>query len=234
MSNSLNDIKNSFEKYLYLYTRLSILEGNYDEQYLRSKVVEIATRNRNFIDEFSKIIIKHLNTDEAKFRCRVFDIIDLILKDPTSGKDYVSKLSGNLYKAFKECFTWSDFGDRVLLFKIYYTWKYLIPHDIFKKMGEDNKIDYFKIMFIKQYPGKIEKYDEYNEKNKFNFLKNNNNINGNNRFEQASNKSIKITINPNAFNNSNNNNNNIKNSINQINNKKLIIIFFGIEQTPLF
>ena len=227
MSNSFNDIKNLFEKYICLYTGITKLEKNYDEQYLRDRIVEIATRNRNFIDEFSKIIIGHLNRDDTKFKCRLFDIIDLLFKEPPTAKDYISKLSGHLYKSFKECFTWSEFEDRVLLFKIFYTWVYLIPHEIFKKIKEDNKIDDFKDMFIKKFPGKIEKYDDYNEKIRLNLLnsKNNNNANANSRHEQTSKKDIKINLN--KFNNSNsnstNNNNNLKNNINQINNKKIII-----------
>ena len=225
MSNSFNDIKNSFEKYICYYTGLIIPEKNYDEQYLRAKIVEIAIRNRNFIDEFSKIIIGHLNKDDTKFKCRLFDIIDLLFKEQPTAKDYISKLSGHLYKSFKECFTWSEFEDRVLLFKIFYTWIYLIPHEIFKKIKEDNKIDDFKEMFIKKFPGKIEKYDEYNEKIRFNLLnsKNNNNASGNNRHEQTSKKEIKINLNKSNNSNNTNNNNSHKNNTNQVNNKTIII-----------
>ena len=198
MSNSLIDIKNSFEKYIRFYTGLED-QKNYDEQSLRIKIVEIATRNRNYIDEFSKIIIGHLNKDDTKYKCRLFDIIDLLFKEPPTAKEYINKLSGHLYKSFKECFTWSEFEDRVLLFKIFYTWVYLIPHDIFKKIKDDNKIDDFKEMFIKKYPGKIEKYNEYNEKIRLNLLnsKNNNNASGNNRHEPTSKKDIKINLNDN-------------------------------------
>ena len=225
MSNSFNDIKNSFEKYICLYTGITKLEKNYDEQYLRSKIVEIAIRNRNFIDEFSKIIIGHLNKDDTKFKCRLFDIIDLLFKEQPTAKDYISKLSGHLYNSFKECFTWSEFEDRVLLFKIFYTWIYLIPHEIFKKIKEDNKIDDFKEMFIKKFPGKIEKYDEYNEKIRLNLLnsKNNNNASGNNRHEQTSKKEIKINLNKPSNSNNTNNNNSHKNNTNQVNNKTIII-----------
>ena len=224
MSNSLIDIKNSFEKYIRFYTGLED-QKNYDEQSLRIKIVEIATRNRNYIDEFSKIIIGHLNKDDTKYKCRLFDIIDLLFKEPPTAKEYINKLSGHLYKSFKECFTWSEFEDRVLLFKIFYTWVYLIPHDIFKKIKDDNKIDDFKEMFIKKYPGKIEKYNEYNEKIRLNLLnsKNNNNASGNNRHEPTSKKDIKINLN--KFNNLNsaNNNNSHKSNTNQVDNKKIII-----------
>ena len=225
MSNSFNDIKSSFGKYICYYTGLIIPEKNYDEQYLRSKIVEIAIRNRNYIDDFSKIIIGHLNKDDTKFKCRLFDIIDLLFKEQPTAKDYISKLSGHLYKSFKECFTWSEFEDRVLLFKIFYTWIYLIPHEIFKKIKEDNKIDDFKEMFIKKFPGKIEKYDEYNEKIRLNLLnsKNNNNASGNNRHEQTSKKEIKINLNKVNNSNNTNNNNSHKNNTNQVNNKKIII-----------
>ena len=202
-------------------------EKNYEEQYLRGRIVDIAIRNRNYTEEFSKIIIGHLNKDDTVYKCRLFDIIDLLLKEPPTGKDYINKLSGHLYLSFKECFTWSEFEDRVLLFKIFYTWKYLIPPDIFKKIREDNKIDDFKEMFIKKYPGKIEKYDEYNEKNRLSLLNSRNNNNNNTpvnvRHEQASHKDIKINLN--KFNNSNNisNNNTHKNNPNPAVNKKIII-----------
>ena len=227
MSISFNDIKNSFEKYICLYTGIMKSEKNYEEQYLRGRIVDIAIRNRNYTEEFSKIIIGHLNKDDTVYKCRLFDIIDLLLKEPPTGKDYINKLSGHLYLSFKECFTWSEFEDRVLLFKIFYTWKYLIPPDIFKKIREDNKIDDFKEMFIKKYPGKIEKYDEYNEKNRLSLLNSRNNNNNNTpvnvRHEQASHKDIKINLN--KFNNSNNisNNNTHKNNPNPAVNKKIII-----------
>ena len=46
-----------------------------------------------------------------------------------------------------------NFDDRVLLFKIFYTWKYVIPSDLYTLISNENKIDDFKAIFVKKFPG---------------------------------------------------------------------------------
>ena len=69
----------------------------------------------------------------------------------------------------------SDFNERILLFKIFYTWKYIVPKNVLDKIKNDLKLDDFRKIFIKTNPGKIEKYDDYNKKMKLKMESKNNN-----------------------------------------------------------
>jgi hypothetical protein len=55
------------------------------------------------------------------------------------------------------------------LFKIFYTWKYIIPNDLYELIKNDQKLDDFKAIFMKKYPGKIKKYDDYNDNMRLTF-----------------------------------------------------------------
>ena len=159
----LEEIMNSFNKYINIYVGLLIPENNnYDEAYLLSRIGDIALKNRIYSKELCNIIIEHLNKDEIQYKIKLFNIIDSLFK--SVGKDYINKICSHLFVSFKQCFTRSDFNERILLFKIFYTWKYLVPKNILDNIGNTLKLDEFKKTFIKNYPGKIEKYDDYNNK----------------------------------------------------------------------
>ena len=163
MSMQLEEIMNSFNKYINIYVGLLIPENNnYDEAYLLSRIGDIALKNRIYSKELCNIIIEHLNKDEIQYKIKLFNIIDSLFK--SVGKDYINKICSHLFVSFKQCFTRSDFNERILLFKIFYTWKYLVPKNILDNIGNTLKLDEFKKTFIKNYPGKIEKYDDYNNK----------------------------------------------------------------------
>ena len=223
---SSQDIKNSFNKYISLYEGLIILENNYDESYLIQRIMEIATKNKEYTNDFYKIIITHLKNDGIKHKLKLFNIIDSLFKSDV-GEYYIDKLNKYIYENFKECFTMSDLEDRILLFKIFYTWKYLLPRNLLEKINEDLRLDEFKKMFMKLYPGKIEKYDQYNENmrlkcekkknNKNNIMNNTNNNNINDTtFNSSRNNNINYQKNINI---KDNNNNNISKKI-MINNTK--------------
>jgi hypothetical protein len=184
MSMQLEEIMNSFNKYINIYVGLLIPENNnYDEAYLLSRIGDIALKNRIYSNELCNIIIEHLNKDEIQYKIKLFNIIDSLFK--SVGKDYINKICNHLFVSFKQCFTRSDFNERILLFKIFYTWKYLVPKTVLDNIGNALKLDEFKKTFIKNYPGKIEKYDDYNNKMRLKIesmnndkeIMNNNNIN---------------------------------------------------------
>ena len=120
--------------------------------------------NSNYID-FSKIIEAHLSKDDTKLKIRLFHILDAIFKSEL-GELYLKELAKHIYKNFKECYTMGDFEERVLLFKIFYTWKYVIPKDLYKLIEKETKIDDFKEIFMKKFPGGINKYDDWNNNNR--------------------------------------------------------------------
>ena len=127
MSITVQDIKNSFNKYIRIYIGLENQE--YDANIIRNKILKIAIDCKNYYVELSKIIIEHLEKDDTSNKIRLFDIIDSLFKSDTG--NYVEQLNKYLYDNFKECYMISDFEDRFLLFKILYTWKYIVP----KKIG---------------------------------------------------------------------------------------------------
>ena len=177
MSRQLEEIMNSFNKYISIYVGLVIPENsNYDESFILSRIIDIALKNKFYCNELCNIIIEHLNCDEIRYKLKLFNIIDSLFK--SVGKDYIDKLCKYLFVSFKECFTMSDFNDRILLFKIFYTWKYLVPKSILDIIRNDLKLDEFKEIFIKTNPGKIEKYDDFNKNMKLKIESMNNN-NGN-------------------------------------------------------
>ena len=174
MTTQLGEIINSFNKYINIYVGYLIPENNnYDESYLLSRIVDIALKNKPYTNELCKIIIEYLNNDNIKFKIKLFNIIDSLFK--SVGKDYIDKLYKYLFKSFKECFTMSDFNERILLFKIFYTLKYIVPKNVLDKIKNDLKLDDFRKIFIKTNPGKIEKYDDYNKKMKLKMESKNNN-----------------------------------------------------------
>ena len=60
----LEEIMNSFNKYINIYVGLLIPENNnYDEAYLLSRIGDIALKNRIYSKELCNIIIEHLNKD---------------------------------------------------------------------------------------------------------------------------------------------------------------------------
>ena len=202
---SSHDIKNSFNKYISIYEGLIILENNYDESYLIPRIMEIATNNKEYTNDFCKIIITHLKNDGIKNKLKLFNIIDSLFKSDV-GESYINKLNKYIHENFKECFTMSDLEDRILLFKIFYTWKYLLPSNLLEKISEDSRLDEFKKMFMKKYPGKIERYDQYNENMRLtkekkknggvgviNNTNNNNNINDNNNLSKNNNNNNDIS-----------------------------------------
>ena len=163
MSNQLEKIKEDFNNLIKLYTGEIIINNpNIDPLFdIMNKIVEY----RNNGIEFCKIIKEHLINDDTKFKIRLFHIIDRAFKSDV-GELYINYLSEYLYENFKECFNIGDFEERVLLFKIFYTWKYIIPSDLYEFIKTEQKLDDFKDVFMKKFPGKIQKYDDYNDQMK--------------------------------------------------------------------
>ena len=160
MSNQLEKIKIEFNNLIRIYQGVLVIENpNRD---ILKEIMNIALEYRNNYMDFCKIIKEHFIKDDTKIKIRLFNIIDSLFKSDV-GDLYINQIKNNLYENFKECFTVGDFDERVLLFKIFYTWKYIIPNDIYELIKTEEKLDDFKItIFMKKFPGKIKKYDDYN------------------------------------------------------------------------
>ena len=159
MSNQLEKIKIEFNNLIRIYQGVLVIENpNRD---ILKEIMNITLEYRNNYMDFCKIIKEHFIKDDTKIKIRLFNIIDSLFKSDV-GDLYINQIKNNLYENFKECFTVGDFDERVLLFKIFYTWKYIIPNDLYELIKTEEKLDDFKIIFMKKFPGKIKKYDDYN------------------------------------------------------------------------
>ena len=159
MSNQLEKIKIEFNNLIRIYQ--GVLEIENPNRDILKEIMNITLEYRNNYMDFCKIIKEHFIKDDTKIKIRLFDIIDSLFKSDV-GDLYINQIKNNLYENFKECFTVGDFDERVLLFKIFYTWKYIIPNDLYELIKTEEKLDDFKIIFMKKFPGKIKKYDDYN------------------------------------------------------------------------
>ena len=154
MSNKLERIKTEFDNLIKIYQKTLQLD-------VLKEIKDIILKYRNNYIDLCKIIKEHFIKDDTKIKIRLFNIIDSLFKSDV-GDLYINQIKNNLYENFKECFTVGDFDERVLLFKIFYTWKYIIPNDLYELIKTEEKLDDFKIIFMKKFPGKIKKYDDYN------------------------------------------------------------------------
>ena len=159
MSNQLEKIKIEFNNLIRIYQ--GVLEIENPNRDILKEIMNITLEYRNNYMDFCKIIKEHFIKDDTKIKIRLFNIIDSLFKSDV-GDLYINQIKNNLYENFKECFTVGDFDERVLLFKIFYTWKYIIPNDLYELIKTEEKLDDFKIIFMKKFPGKIKKYDDYN------------------------------------------------------------------------
>ena len=179
---SVENINKKFNKLINIYQGVIPPENNMMDPL--KELIALAIEHGNNYLNFCSIIIQHLKGDDTRIKSVLFNIIDSLFKRDEIGELYVRQLSSHLYTYFKECFTVGDFEERVLLFKIFYTWKYIIPKNIFELIYKEEKLDDFAKVFEKYYPGKLNKYDIYNENIKIklqNNISNNININAINK-----------------------------------------------------
>ena len=198
---SVQIIKNLFNEYIEIYTGSKIPKMNIDESLIH-KIIDIAKDNTEHYIELSKIIIEHLEKDDVIYKIRLFYIIDSLFKNV--GKYYIKSLSKILYKPFEQCFNYADLENKVLLFRIFYTWKYLVPSDIFEKINKGLNFDVFKQLIMNDYGEKIKACDEYNEAQR---LKNEKNIKhdlNNKKDKNVSGQNINQKITINSINNEDN------------------------------
>ena len=128
MSNQLEKAKNEFNRLILLYQ--GVIENNANINVF-IEIMNIISRFSDNYKDFCEIIKEHLKNDDIPFKTKLFHIIDYLFKSDLR-EFYINELSQYLYDSFHECYIVGDFDDRVLLFKIFYTWKYLIPKEIYE------------------------------------------------------------------------------------------------------
>ena len=170
MSLNLQEIKSAFDKNIYLYIG-SEFKNDFNEDNIRNKILKIAFDNKKYYIELSKIIIEHLKNDKINYKIKLFDIIDILFKNDVG--NYVEQLKNYLFDNFKDCFFRSNKIDRIILFKIYYTWKYIVPKSITEKIRIELNMDYFKEKCMRDYPEEMKGCEEINENFRRKILKKN-------------------------------------------------------------
>ena len=115
MSNKLERIKTEFDNLIKIYQKTLQLDA-------LKKINDIILQYRNNYIDLCKIIKEHFTKDDTKSKIKLFDIVDSLFKSDVK-ELYINQLQEYLHDNFKECFTIGDFNERVLLFKIFYTWK---------------------------------------------------------------------------------------------------------------
>ena len=172
MTSSLEEAKNLFNRLIRCYVGLD--NNNINENQIRTNIIKIAYDNRANYKEFAKIIIYHLEKDKTQYKIRLFDLIDILFKNHVG--NYVEQLMNYLPSNFQECYQMCDFQDRFLLYRIFYTWKYIVPKEITKKIKDDLKLDDFKEYCKKNltdFDAHMKSCEEYNENLKKAILKKN-------------------------------------------------------------
>ena len=251
MSNQLEEAKNEFNRLIQIYQGVITYNGNIE---ILPEIIKIILKFKNNYKDFCRIIKEHLKNDNSLLKINLFPIIDCLFKSDLR-ELYINELSKYLYNSFHECYNVGDFDHRVLLFKIFYTWKYLIPKEIYELIKKEEKLEAFQEIFENKYPGKLAQYDEYNKKFKKddserpkiipskNFKEdnelNNNNNNQNISIKQPKNKikkllSKKLKSSHKKSENENNSNKKLKINPNNINNPTNIALnqalLFNIEK----
>lgn len=139
-----------------------------DEKKIIKEITQFALEYKMLFKEFSKIIIDaFLREKYSEPKLRLLNIIDSLMK---TIEEYIYYFSDYLYDFMKAAYTKSDINQKKHLFRIIYTWRYLLDSQIFNKIWSHLNLDEMNTYFQENYPTVIKKYDEYNfkmkEKNK--------------------------------------------------------------------
>ena len=156
-------MSNPIEKKIEFNTLINIMiaKGSFEELPFLTKIV--SEYKDNYLD-FCDVLEEHLTNDNDNSKIILFPIIDSIFKSEV-GKLYIDKIcSQDLINSFEACFNIAAKVDKILLFKIFYSWKYLIPNKVYETLRSDLKLDEFKKEVEKDKPGTIAKYKEYRKK----------------------------------------------------------------------
>ena len=139
-----------------------LFDHTQDETKLISQLTKFAEDNKSVYHEIVNIIFKRFQSEHQQGnKLKILNVIHSISK----GKDgaiYVSDFKSHIIETFSECYLNGDNVDKVHLFKLYYSWKYIIPDEILEQLRINLNLDQMKEEVNQKYPGLIERYDAYN------------------------------------------------------------------------
>ncbi len=160
-----------------------LFDHTQDETKLINQLTKFAEDNKIYHHDIVNIILQRFQSEhQIGNKLKILNVIHSISK----GKDgylYVNDFKSYIIETFSECYLNGDNVDKVHLFKIYYSWKYIIPDEVLEKLRINLNLDQMKEEVNQKFPGLIERYDKYNIAKLQTILDNNqiykNNLNNN-------------------------------------------------------
>ena len=134
-----------------------------ENQAAREMTRFIIKNNRHYAEQCNTLI--HRFKSEGMFvrKLRLMYLIDSLIKSDETG-DYARMFTLYLYDFYCELFTNADKVVQMRLFKIYYTWKYLVDKDVLEKINRKLNLRNGMIPIMEQVePGKLAQYEKYIE-----------------------------------------------------------------------
>ncbi len=133
-----------------------------EEPVVISLISQFAEKNKEYIKEISKLIYqRYLKESIYVNKVKIINVIHSISKGKYS-RQYVDEFKSFIFEIFSECYNNVNQENKIHLFKLYYTWKYLIPNEILEKLRIKFNFDEMKEEIKRTNPQLIEKYDNYN------------------------------------------------------------------------
>ena len=146
----------------------NLFDERFEERTIYPQLNDICIQNRLLFKELTNIVINHfINETNIPNKLKLINVIDSICKS-TIDFNFIESFSPYIYSYFKECYLNSSLKDRELLFKIFYTWKYVFDKNILEKLKNELNLDEMKKYMEKKYNDLFKRYDDFN-----NDLKNN-------------------------------------------------------------
>ena len=139
-----------------------LFDHTQDETKLINQITKFAEDNKSFYHEIVSIILNRFQSEHQQGnKLKILNVIHSVSKG-NAGKIYVNEFKSHIFETFSECYLNGDNVDKVHLFKIYYSWKYIIPEEVLEELRIKLNLDQMKEEVNQRFPGLIERYDKYN------------------------------------------------------------------------
>jgi hypothetical protein len=160
----MNRLPNQLDHILYdLNERINalMLSENSDGRIIEG-FGKIVFQNLFFSKEISDLVItRAVHERSPSNKLKFLYVIDSLMKN--WGYYFTPHLSPHIFRIFEEAYNYADEAQKLSLFKLHYTWKYIINENIYESINSWFNLLEMKKNLMKEKPEIIEKYDRYNE-----------------------------------------------------------------------
>ena len=134
-----------------------------ENQSAREMTRFIIKNNRHYAEQCNTLIHRFKSEGVFVRKLRLMYLIDSLIKSDETG-DYARMFTLYLYDFYCELFTNADKVVQMRLFKIYYTWKYLVDKEVLERINRKLNLRNGMIPIMEQVePGKLAQYEKYIE-----------------------------------------------------------------------